>query len=142
MVGPVDGMIEKYGLSPLPGEGGYFRFISAFGENSGCIYYLVTSESHSRAHMLDNDEVWFFLEGSDAVQLVCDPETGGVERRILNRNNRFSLVKRNLIQTTFLSGKGDYALFSTVMSPRYRQEDYHRAEPSWTGLFPVLEGHV
>ncbi len=141
MVGDEKEIIRKYGLAPLQGEGGYFRFISTFGENSGCIYYLITSSSQSRAHILDNDEAWFFLEGGRAMQIVCDPDTGAMEERILDEEHRFSLVNKKMVQTTFLIS-GSYALFSTVMSPRYRSEDYHEVSDAVIERFPILKEHV
>ena len=33
-------IIKKLCLSPLQGEGGYFRFVQEFGEKSGYIYFL------------------------------------------------------------------------------------------------------
>lgn len=141
MVGDVEELIRKYELAPLQGEGGYFRFISTFGENSGCIYYLITPSSHSKAHMLDNDEAWFFLEGGRAMQVVCNPDERTFEERILDEGHRFSLVKKGTVQTTFLLS-GSYALFSTVMSPRYRSEDYHEVEDGIIGLFPILKEHL
>ena len=38
-------VIENLDLSPLNGEGGFFRFLHEFGEHSGSIYYLVTDKS-------------------------------------------------------------------------------------------------
>lgn len=141
MVGEAESLIKKYCLSPLHGEGGYFRFLSTFGANSGCIYYLITSSSHSKAHILDNDEAWFFLEGGRAMQIICDPDTGTHEQKILDEEHRFSLVRKGMVQTTFLLS-GSYALFSTVMSPRYRDEDYHEVADDIIKRFPILKEHV
>lgn len=114
-------IIKKYNLSSLPGEGGFFRFISEFG-NAGCIYYLITKDSFSSMHKLSDDEMWFFLEGGEAEQLIID-SNGKEEVRILNNENRESLVKGGSWQGTRLHS-GDYALFSTVMSPKYSDEMY------------------
>lgn len=38
-------IINRLKLTPLDGEGGYFRFLHEFGEGSGSIYYLVTDDS-------------------------------------------------------------------------------------------------
>ena len=114
-------IIKKYNLSSLPGEGGFFRFISEFG-NAGCIYYLITKDSFSSMHKLSDDEMWFFLEGGEAEQLIID-SNGKEEIRVLNQDNRDSLVKGGSWQGTRLLD-GEYALFSTVMSPKYCDEMY------------------
>ena len=49
-------VIENLDLSPLNGEGGFFRFLHEFGEHSGSIYYLVTDKSFSHLHALTDDE--------------------------------------------------------------------------------------
>ena len=84
-------IIKKLCLSPLQGEGGYFRFVQEFGEKSGYIYYLVTEDTFSHLHLLDTDELWFFLEGDEAEQTIVD-EKGSIERRVLDSDHRDSLV--------------------------------------------------
>ena len=111
----VSDIITRHDLSPLPGEGGYFRFIDTFGENSGCIYYLITRDTFSSLHRLTDDEMWFFLEGGEAEQLIIHPD-GREEVRKLSASCRSSLVKAECWQGTKLRS-GEYALFSTVMSP-------------------------
>ncbi len=118
----VSDIITRHDLSPLPGEGGYFRFIDTFGENSGCIYYLITRDTFSSLHRLTDDEMWFFLEGGEAEQLIIHPD-GREEVRRLSASCRSSLVKAECWQGTKLRS-GEYALFSTVMSPRYRDDMY------------------
>ena len=114
-------VIKKYNLSPLPGEGGFFRFITEFG-NAGCIYYLITKSTFSSMHKLTDDELWFFLEGGTSEQLIID-SNGKEEIRVLNQDNRDSLVKGGSFQGTRLL-EGEYALFSTVMSPKYSDDMY------------------
>lgn len=114
-------VIKKYNLSPLPGEGGFFRFITEFG-NAGCIYYLITKSTFSSMHKLTDDELWFFLEGGTSEQLIID-SNGKEEIRVLNQDNRDSLVKGGSFQGTRLLD-GEYALFSTVMSPKYSDDMY------------------
>ena len=114
-------VIKKYNLSPLPGEGGFFRFIPEFG-TAGRIYYLITKSTFSSMHKLTDDELWFFLEGGTSEQLIID-SNGKEEIRVLNQDNRDSLVKGGSFQGTRLLD-GEYALFSTVMSPKYSDDMY------------------
>lgn len=117
-------VIEALNLSPLNGEGGFFRFLHEFGEHSGSIYYLVTDESFSLLHALTDDELWFFLEGDEAEQTIIY-EDGRIEKRVLNKDNRESLVVKNTYQATKIKkSECGYTLFSTVMSPKYRDDMY------------------
>ena len=117
-------IIKKLCLSPLQGEGGYFRFVQEFGEKSGYIYYLVTEDTFSHLHLLDTDELWFFLEGDEAEQTIVD-EKGSIERRVLDSDHRDSLVSKNTYQATRIKKRVlGYTLFSTIMSPRYRDDMY------------------
>ena len=117
-------VIETLNLSPLNGEGGFFRFLHEFGEHSGSIYYLVTDESFSHLHALTDDELWFFLEGDESEQTIIY-EDGRIEKRVLNKENRESLVIKNAFQATRIKNSiCGYSLFSTVMSPKYRDDMY------------------
>lgn len=73
-------------------------------------------------HKLTDDELWFFLEGGTSEQLIID-SNGKEEIRVLNQDNRDSLVKGGSFQGTRLLD-GEYALFSTVMSPKYSDDMY------------------
>ncbi len=139
----VSEVIRKYGLSPLEGEGGYFRFVSSFSSlDAGFIYYLITPESFSSLHRLSSDELWFFLEGGRAQQIIYDEDRGEKHELILSEDCRHSLVRAGLWQATRLVS-GEYALFSTVMCPRFSSSMYFaphdgllQAEPSLKEVFP------
>ena len=119
-----DELIRKLGLQPLPREGGYFRFISEFGNGAGMIYFLMTEETFSHLHSLTGDESWFFLEG-DAVEQTTVSPSGEISRTVLGEENRISVVPKDYFQATRLaSPKAGYALVCTVMSPRYNDDMY------------------
>lgn len=134
----IDYLIEYYGLSPLQGEGGFFRFNDEFGAASGSILYLITKDTYSSLHLLSDDEIWFFLEGDPAVQIVGNGELG-FEKRILSSENRYSLVKGGCYQATRLQEDGEYALFSTVMSPRYRNDMFSLPTEELLSSYPELK---
>ncbi len=133
-------IIERLNLEPLPNEGGYFRFLERFGEDSGCIYYLVTKESFSSLHKLKKDEVWFFLEGGRCEQLTLK-EGESVRYTTLDSFNRMRLVKADEWQATRLV-EGEYALFSTVMSPHYEDEDYIMPNAALLECYPELRSFL
>ena len=117
-------IIEKLSLEPLEGEGGFFRFLTEYGNGAGCIYYLVTEESFSHLHLLTDDEVWVFLEGDRAQQITVD-QSLSLSRTVLGPENRIVNVEKNNFQgTKLLENNHGYALFSTFMSPRYKGEMY------------------
>ena len=119
-----DELIGKLGLEPLPREGGFFRYITGFGNGAGMIYYLMTEEAFSHLHSLTEDESWFFLEGDAAEQTTVSPE-GKVSRTILGPDNRTTVVPKGFFQATRIAEpKAGYALFCTVMSPRYSDDIY------------------
>ena len=133
----VDDRIKQLSLSPLPVEGGFFRFIHLFGDSSGAIYYLVTKDSFSSLHKLAKDEVWFFLEGGKCEQLTLT-EGGSIKIKPLDENNRTTLVKAEEWQATRLV-EGEYALFSTVMSPHYEAEDFSSPSDELLEQYPLLK---
>ena len=117
-------IIESLHLSPLNREGAFLRFLHELGEQSGSIYYLVTEDSFSHLHALTDDELWFFLDGDEAEQVIID-ENGVIEKRVLNKENRDSLVPKNKFQATRIKkSELGYSLFSTIMSPKYRDDMY------------------
>jgi predicted cupin superfamily sugar epimerase len=88
------------------------------------IYYLMTEHSFSHLHSLTEDETWIFLEGDPILQTTLSPE-GAVSHTVLDADNRISVVKKDFFQATRLAAvKQGYALVSTVMSPRYRDDMY------------------
>ena len=127
-----DELISRLCLEPLPREGGFFRFISGFGNGAGLIYYLMTKEAFSRLHSLTEDETWIFLEGDAAEQTTVSPE-GKVSRTILGPDNRTSIVPKGFFQATRIAkAKAGYSLVCTVMNPRYRDDMYtHGADIRW-----------
>ncbi len=137
----LDNIIKTYFLSPLEGEGGYFSFIDTFSSlNSGSIFYLATRESFSSLHKLSEDELWFFLEGSPAEQILFDEKSGKTEKRILDEEHRASIVKAGIWQAT--RPLGAFSFFSTVMSPRYDDSMYTSASPELLDKHPFLKEYV
>ena len=98
-------LITTLGLSPLPGEGGYFRqtWVSHDrvaggvlgprypGEKSlgTAIYYLITDDEdgYSAMHRLPTDEVYHFYLGDPVEQVLLYPE-GGSEVVVLGQDLR------------------------------------------------------
>ena len=64
------------------------------------------------------------MDGDEAEQVIID-ENGVIEKRVLNKENRDSLVPKNKFQATRIKkSELGYSLFSTIMSPKYRDDMY------------------
>lgn len=134
-------LIRRYDMIPLNEEGGYFAYNGTFGEGAGNILYLITPTSFSSLHLLHNDEVWYFLEGDDAVQ-ITGTESSGFTETILSKDTRTTIVRRELWQGTRLKEGGEYALFATVMSPRYQDSDYVSPTSDLLVRNPMLKEYI
>lgn len=136
--------IRELELSPLPGEGGYFRRVFTSREEfpgraglrrrASSILYLLGEKDVSRLHRLGAaEELWFFLEGYPAEHLVLSP---GFKRRTLlghgPQRSPYVLVPPGAWQGARLLSPppGGYALFGITVSPEYLQEDYEEGSPS------------
>jgi predicted cupin superfamily sugar epimerase len=72
-------IIAALGLTPLPGEGGFFR-VTSRTPTASAIYFLITLEDFSALHRLDRDELWHFHAGDPAEHVQLDPATGDLRR--------------------------------------------------------------
>ncbi|HEY5080088.1 MAG TPA: cupin domain-containing protein [Opitutaceae bacterium] len=75
-------LISRLGLSPLPGEGGFFvpTWTSAVHGPGGracgsAILFLITGADFSALHRLGMDEIWHFHAGDPAEVVRIDPRT-------------------------------------------------------------------
>jgi len=137
-------MIERLGLEPLPGEGGYFRRYfehpATLPENEGrrlssAIYFLITKAQFSALHRLrEAVEVFHFLDGDAAQMLQIDPDSG--EATVLHLGTdrlggqSVAVVPAGHWQGLRLAEGGTlgWALFSVTVSPEYLQSDFELAE--------------
>jgi predicted cupin superfamily sugar epimerase len=144
-------VIAKLGLTPLPGEGGYYRetYRSAesiseglsfrYGANATrstgtAIYYFLTPETFSALHRLKSDEVYHFYRG-DPVQLTTIDSDGNVQQVLLG--SRFEegercqfVVPAGVWQGSRLIAGGKWALLGTTVAPGFIFEDCELASAS------------
>lgn len=96
----VDFLIKKFDLNPHP-EGGYYRETyrssesieqSALPENykgsrnhSTCIYFLLTSDTFSAFHKINQDEIWHFYSGSP-LKLYVISDKGDYSEHIIGND--------------------------------------------------------
>ncbi|WJV47362.1 cupin domain-containing protein [Streptomyces flavofungini] len=133
-------LIARYGLEPLPFEGGRFRQTwagppdTASGHPVGtAIIMLLTSATgdFSALHRLPTDEVWHFYQGDPLDLLLLHPD-GTDELRILGDGDgeEFQLVVR---AGTWMGARvrdgGEWSLFGTTMAPGFLESDYEGGDP-------------
>jgi len=145
-------LIAKYGLEPLPGEGGFFRRFYTHGqklENSesrlaSAIFYLITKNNFSAMHRLPSDELFHFYEGHPAQMLQLDPAGDGRIVRLGPDHERAVAVPGGFWQGMRLedSTPADaFALFGVSVHPEFRDEEFELGDraalcashPQWCG---------
>ncbi|MBL4596876.1 MAG: cupin domain-containing protein [Robiginitomaculum sp.] len=129
-----DELIRLLALSPLPGEGGYFRrtYAGQLDANDrpahSVIYYLLTStQPFSELHWLPTAETYHFYLGEPVQMLILEPDKPGRTLRlgpdVQNGQHVQFMVPANCWHGSKLGGDG-YALLGTTMTPGYMDEDY------------------
>lgn len=149
-------VIDKLGLEPLQGEGGYYKVAHACFDSrgvqlAGSIWYLVTPDSFSSLHWLPTDEIWYHCLGDPLEQLLLAPDGTWSIRRLgddlAQGESPMSVVPGGYWQGTRLAqfdidhvcsceGRFGYALCSTVMSPPYDATTYRQGTKELSLQYP------
>ncbi len=142
-------LIERLGLVPLPGEGGYYREsyrsretipASALPTRYACektfstaIYYLVTPGNHSKLHRLPSDELFHFYLGDPVEMLLLHPD--GLHERVVVGGDILAgqrvqqLAPAGCWQGTRLIEGGRWALLGTTVAPGFDFDDFEPGDP-------------
>lgn len=84
---PADEVIRELGLAPLSREGGHFRITTRTARLSSILFLLTDApDGFSVVHLLDVDEGWQWLAGSEA-ELFTLPNKGPAIPHRLNYQN-------------------------------------------------------
>ncbi|GAA2611800.1 cupin domain-containing protein [Streptomyces axinellae] len=136
-------LIEHFGLTPLPREGGRFRQLWA-GPDRGdgrpegtSIVALLTSApgDRSRLHRLPADEIWHHYLGDPLTLLLLAPD-GSARTPVLGPD---VLGAGHQVQLTVPAGTwmgarvaegGSWTLFGCTMAPGYTDEGYEHGDPA------------
>lgn len=135
-------VIAKLGLVPLPEEGGFYRetyrssrwiqcAVHGKRTESTAIYYLITEESFSALHAVDQDEIFHFYAGSTVEMFQIDQNGQG--QTISIGSNFFEdeipqvVVGRGIWQGTKLKNpkEGAWALLGCTVAPGFEIESFH-----------------
>ena len=132
-----EALIAHLGLSPLEGEGGWFRETyrlerpgSPTGNRATAIYYLLTPEIFSELHRLPGDEIYHFYLG-DPVELLQLGPDGEVRRDVLGTDVLGGMSVQLVVpggawQGSRLRDGGQAALMGTTMTPGFDPDTYER----------------
>ncbi len=137
-------IIKHLGLTPLPGEGGFYRETYRSSEQTPAaalperysidkhfataIYYLLTPDTFSAIHRLMSDEIFHFYMGDSVTMLQLHPDGKG-ETIILGPDIEVGqclqcVVPRGVWQGMYLNAGGRFALMGTTVAPAFDFDDY------------------
>lgn len=125
---------EKLELLPLEGEGGMYRrtYEGASMENGkkeySAIYYMLTRETFSHMHRLEDDELYHYYMG-DALEMLLLYPDGTFCIKYLGSDLDKGQVPQILVPGGVWQGSrvisgGKFCLCGTTMTPAYTQEEY------------------
>jgi len=132
-----EALARTLGLTPLPGEGGYYRrtwtseAVLPGGRPAGsAILFLETSApgGFSAFHELDAEEVYHFYAG-DPVELYALAPDGELRLTVLGPDplagqSPQAVVPAGFIQGSRLAPGGAWALLGTTMAPAYEEAGF------------------
>ena len=119
----------RYGLEPLPVEGGLFRRTWAGPPDdtgrpagSAIIVLFAAGAMFSAMHRLPIDEVWHFYQGDPLDLLLLGPDGARVET--LGPDRVQTVVPAGTWMGAGVAAGGEWSLCGTTMAPGFMPSDY------------------
>ena len=144
-------VVRQLRLQPLDREGGYFRrtlesavILPGLDRRAtSAIFMLLTPEGFSALHRLRVDETWCYHAGDAAEGLRLYADGTGARVRLgadVGAGELLQeLVPAGTWQGTRLAPGGRWALFSCVVAPEFRWEDFDLADrAALTANYPAF----
>ncbi|MFG2933493.1 cupin domain-containing protein [Streptomyces achromogenes] len=141
-------LTARYGLEPLPREGGLFRRTWAGPERpdgrpeGSAIVALLTADDYSALHRLPFDEVWHFYLGDPLHLLVLAPD-GTTRHPVLGpdpgagQHLQLTVPARTWMGARVVAG-GAWTFFGCTMAPGFTYADYEHGNPAdLTARYPA-----
>ncbi len=156
-------LIDLLELSPLPGEGGFFRetyrslhqipqaalpsVYTSSKAQSTAIYYLLTPDSFSWLHRLPGDEIFHFYLGDPIEMLQLFGNGFGkivtIGSDIAQGMSPQVIVPAGTWQGSRLKEGGKFALLGTTMSPGFDFEDFVAADKAQLlAMYPAFKEQI
>jgi predicted cupin superfamily sugar epimerase len=151
-------VITKLSLTPLEIEGGFYRQTYKSSENvqgilgirseSTAIYYMVTEESFSALHIVDQDEIFHFYSGDEVEMFQILPDGSSrtiIIGRIEDGHEPQIVVPRGVWQGTKLRtpGKGKWALMGCTVAPGFEYENFIlKSRDELTRIYPQHKDQI
>lgn len=127
-------VIKVLELEPLVYEGGFVKELYKSKDTingrsiRSTIYYLETPDCVSIMHKLDNDEIYYYHDGSSIEMLLVyedHSEIVKIGKNIQNGEHPQFLVPKGVYQGShILNDDYDYSLLSTSNTPAYTQTGF------------------
>lgn len=139
----IDKIIQKLQLKPHP-EGGYFKEVyrskgfidkaclpsefSGKRNYSTSIYFMLTSDSFSAFHRINQDEIWHFYKGSP-IKLHIISDKGDYTNVIIGNNLEKDETLQYIVPAKYwfaaeVINKNDYSLVGCTVSPGFDFNDF------------------
>ncbi|MGH3758038.1 cupin domain-containing protein [Actinophytocola sp.] len=149
----VTALAERYGLTPLPVEGGLFRRTwagppDAEGRPAGSAIIALFSadgDLFSAMHRLPIDEVWHFYRGDRLELLLLDPDGGArVETLGPGPGEHVQLtVPAGTWMGARVAAGGRWTLCGTTMAPGFVPADYESGDADeLCARYPEVAGRI
>ena len=134
-----DEVADRFGLQPLPVEGGHFRryWCSPDGADrpdGSAILFLLTDEpaGFSQFHRLSGDEVWHRYLGDPAELVLLAPD-GSSEHVVLGGDVAAGHDVVHVVPAgTWMAARttGSWSLLGTTMAPGFTPDAYEDGDPA------------
>jgi predicted cupin superfamily sugar epimerase len=155
--------IEKLGMGKHP-EGGWYKEVYRASEEikkaglpnrfsssrsfSTVIYYLLEGKEFSSLHKIKSDEIWYYLDGSAALEITVIDKNKDLEKKILGKDIE---INEELIQVveegcwfgSKLKNSSGWSLVACSVAPGFDFEDFELGERSQLlELFPDYKEEI
>lgn len=154
---------KQLGLTPLPGEGGWFRetwrstypvslpetqgFAKGLHQAGTAIYYFLGPGEKSILHRIPGDETYHFYVGGTVHLVLLEPGKDGKVIRLGNRLDQGEIpqftVPGGAWQGSWVVGEPGWALLGTTVVPGFEFSEWEAADSAYLAkTFPQFASAI